>query len=118
VEVTVGGAAPAASAATAIAAPVPAPLGGAGAIRVLVEPARLDVRVGDQVTLHAAALGARGDTLRACPLRWSTAGAPAAPAGGAPPAGATASYRVLAAGPVMVTASCRGARGTAVVVVR
>lgn len=91
---------------------------GAGAAQVLVEPRRLDARVGDRVTLRAIAIGARGDTLRACPLRWSTSGAPAAPAGGAAPGGATAVYRVLAAGPVMVTAACEGVRGVAVVVVR
>lgn len=111
VEVRVGGAA-------AAAASGPALVGARGAARVVVEPARLEARVGDRVALRAVALGPAGDTLRSCPLRWSTAGAPAAPDGGAPPGGATAVYRVLAAGPVLVTAACDGARGTAVVVVR
>lgn len=111
VEVTVGRPA-------AVATTRPLGAGAVGVAVVRVEPARVDARVGDQVTLRAVAVGARGDTLRACPLRWSTSGAPAAPAGGAAPGGATAVYRVLAAGPVMVAAECEGARGTAVIVVR
>lgn len=113
VEVTVGR-----PAAVATTKPLGGDAGAVGVAVVRVEPARVDARVGDQVTLRAVAVGARGDTLRACPLRWSTSGAPAAPAGGAAPGGATAVYRVLAAGPVMVAAECEGARGTAVIVVR